>query len=466
MASWVRIEIPFGEDHLLITAPSDTDILSIRDLPAVSEPAAVVETALLRPIGSPSLREIILHKGTPAQIVVAIAVSDATRPLPYAGKTGILLPLLRHLADCGIRREHVRIIVATGMHRPSTREEKERLYGTWVVEHYAIEDHDCEKRPGLVAIGTTRSGTPVWVNSTFFHADLRICTGMVESHFMAGFSGGRKSVCPGLADKETVQKFHGPDFLESPRADNLILDGNPCHEEALEVAAKAGVDFIVNVTVDRNFQTTGVYAGDMVQAHLAACRDIARLVAIPVNHPYDIIITHGGRVGLNHYQTAKAACGALPALKEKGCLIVAANNCDMDPIGSDEYRNLLKLLKTQGPEAYIHTLGSPDWRFMKDQWEPEMWVRVLRKTGDRGLIYCSPNIPTRDYAIIPGLSGYTFLNEPWPETLSKRAELMVQRALTQTHDTYLAQRGREPVVAFLQDGPYGVPVKAQPFEET
>ena len=454
---WREAAVPFGEGELRVRVPPQTEVLRMAEEVPLADPERAIREALEHPIGSPPLQEVVKAKGETGKLKVAIAVSDITRPVPYRGPTGILPPLLEALERAGIRRERITLVVATGMHRPSTPEEKVRMFGEEVVQGFRIEDHDCRDRSRLRYVGETSKGTEVWVNSTFYEADLRILTGLVEAHFMAGFSGGRKSVCPGLVDERSVQRFHGPEFLEDPRADNLILEGNPCHEEALEVAQKVGVDFILNVTVDRAFGITGVYAGDMVGAHLEACRRVKEAVSIPIAEPYDLVITHGGYVGINHYQTAKAACGALQALKDGGYLVIVADNRDVDPIGSPEYRTLLHLLKLQGPEGYVEILRSPRWRFTRDQWEPEMWGKALRKVGAQGLIYCSPNIPEEDYVCIPGISGWDLIRERRPQDPKGLTEAMLQEAILMSYNRLL-ERGGSPRVALLEDGPYGIPV--------
>lgn len=465
MKRWKEIEIVFGQSSLNVKVPPQTEILTMRDLHPLPDPQTAVENALRYPIGAPPLGELVRIKGSTGSLTVAIAVSDITRPVPYRGERGILLPLLSHLERAGVKQDNIRIVVATGMHRMSTREEKIRMYGEEVVGHYSIEDHNCEDTTRLKCIGRTKLGTTVSVNKHFCEADLKICTGLVESHFMAGFSGGRKSICPGLVDKETVQHFHGPDFLENTHTDNLLLEGNPCHEEALEVAMRVGVDFILNVTADRNFYTTGVYAGEMVQAHLKACEAITNAVSIPIDYQFDIVITHGGYVGLNHYQTAKAACNALPAVQDGGKLIIVADNYDVDPIGSPEYRILLQILKLQGVQRYVELLREPFWKFTKDQWEPEMWGRALRKVGEGGIIYCSPNIPKKDYVLIPAVSGYTFLGEELPMKMREAAQVMTQRAIVKLYEDFIKATGKKPTVAYLQDGPYGVAMCLKQYKE-
>ena len=221
------------------------------------------------------------------------------------------------------------------MHRASTDPEKVEMYGEDVVGRFQILDHDCEDNDRLTSIGKTKRGTDVFVNTDFVSSDLKIATGLVETHFMTGISGGRKSICPGLVDVKTIQKFHGPDFLEHPNATNLVLDGNPCHEEALEVAQTVGVDFVVNVNLDKDLRLVRIFAGDMIGAHMEAYEVIRGYAGIPLKDGFDIVLTHGGYVGRDHYQTAKSGVGALPAVKEGAIIIIAAKNRDpLHPIGS------------------------------------------------------------------------------------------------------------------------------------
>jgi hypothetical protein len=287
-------------------------------------------------------------------------------------------------------------------------------------------------------------------------ADVRIVTGLVESHFMAGVSGGRKAVCPALVDRRTIEKFHGPGFLESPCADSLILAGNPCHEEALDVAKTVGVDFTVNVTLDKDMRLTGVFAGHLEKSHLRAFRFMKSYTAIPLDREFDIVLTHSGYAGRNHYQTAKAGCSALPAVKSGGTIIIAADNRDEEPIGSPVYRDLIGRLKMLGVEGYLKMITDPAWSFTKDQWEPEVWGRVLRKVGETGLIYCSPQIPPAEFSRLPGLSGHDLIDEGKALSGLEAARSMVQNALLYAASQHLKE-GRQPSTAIIREGPYGVP---------
>jgi nickel-dependent lactate racemase len=455
---WKKVSVEFGRNFLEVSVPPDCVELGMKEVPSLSDPKAAFENAFLNPIGSSTLEGIIGKKGKPPdKLSVAIAVSDITRPVPYKGENGILFHLLKRLISSGIPRENIKIIVATGMHRASTHEEKVEMYGEDVVELFTVLDHDCEKNDLLESIGKTQRGTNVYVNRDFYFSDLKIATGLVESHFMTGISGGRKSVCPGLVDVKTIQKFHGPEYLEDRNATNLILEGNPCHEEALEVAKTVGLDFIVNVNLDKDLRLTRVFAGDVVEAHMRAYEMIKGYAEIPLDGPFDIVLTHGGYVGRDHYQTAKAGVGAIPAVKEGGVIIIAANNRDpLEPIGSPEYKSLIHLLKLQGPDGYLDLLRTPHWRFTKDQWEPEVWGKVIRKVGEKGLIYCTMEISSEDHCLLPGVCGLDFLKEKRKKPTLEKAQEMVQKAVLFAVNRY-REKGIEPTMAFIREGPYAVP---------
>lgn len=455
---WKKISLEFGKDEIEVLVPPGCIEFTMKNAAVLANPRKSIEDSFDKPIYSPPLGEIIKHKRKPPEeISVAIAVSDITRPVPYRGEKGILMPLLRRLESSGIRKEKIKIIVATGMHRPSTFEEKIEMFGEDVCREYIILDHDCKNNALLESIGKTRRGTHVYVNKYFFLSDLKIATGLVESHFMTGVSGGRKSICPGLVDIKTIQKFHGVEYLENPNSDNLILEGNPCHEEALEVAKTVGVDFILNVTLNKDMEITGIFAGELEAAHMAAYNHMKDYTAMKIDQEYDIILTHGGYVGRNHYQTAKAACGALPALKKEGVLIISADNRDKEPIGSIEYRTLIHLLKLQGIEQYLNIISHPGWRFTKDQWEPEVWGRVLRRIGEERLIYCCPKISKEDYLLIPGKCGIDFLSRR-KRTPKEAAQEMVQNAVYFAFYEF-QKKGINPSMGFIREGPYTVLLK-------
>lgn len=459
MKGWKRIQVEFGDDYLDISVPPQCESLKMKPMPSKAGSKEQISEALNNPIGSPTLPEIIRSKGKPLdELTVCVTVSDITRPVPYKGENGVLLPLFEIIEGAGVKRDNIVIVIGNGMHRPSTLEERLFMYGPEVVKNYRIVDHDCEDMSGMVLAAHTTRDTEVYLNKIFHASDVKIVTGLVESHFMTGISGGRKAVCPALVNTKTIEKFHGVEFLEHPNATNLILEGNPCHEEAVEVAKTVGVDFMISSTLDHKLKITGVYGGDLFDAHMEAFKAMNEFVKIPIKESYDIVLTHAGYVGRDHYQSVKAAVGAIPAVKEKGFIIMAANNVDVRPIGSQEYLTLLHLFKMLGPDRYISILQHPDWIFTKDQWEPEMWGKPIRKVGEEGLIYCAPQLAEEDYKIIPGVGGYEMLDEDQEFASEKeKAEAMFQNAVIYAVNNPKFE-GKEPTVAFVEEGPYGVPM--------
>jgi nickel-dependent lactate racemase len=457
---WKPVAVEYGPTTLQVAVPPDCRVLEMQEIPPCTNPGERIRESIHHPVGAPSLPEILRAKGKPlGEITVCITASDITRPVPYKGEKGILPPLLKLLEDAGIRREHISLLVGTGTHRASTQEEKVAMFGEDVAARYRILDHDCDDA-GLVDIGRTKTGTEILINRCFHEADVKIATALVESHFMAGASGGRKAVCPALVSRRTIEKFHSAEVLDSPLATNLVLKGNPCHEEALEIAQKAGVDFIVNTVLNRRLELMDVFSGDLIQAHAKAVQLLRRVVAIRVDQEYEIVLTHGGYVGINHYQNAKAAVNALPVVKQGGVLILAACERDLDPIGPLTYKTLLHLLKLQGSAAYLSTLMHPGWRFTKDQWEPQMWGKVLDKVGEEGLIYCSARLSKEQHQFVPGGMGWDYLPDGKYADDPEQARTMLQNALIAAvhHPRW---GGRSPSVAFIKEGPYAVPLRAE-----
>jgi nickel-dependent lactate racemase len=454
---WKPVEIECGGHPIQVLLPPDAKTLGMQEFAPLARPADEIRRSLENPIGTPPLPRIIEAKGKPAgNLSVCITTSDITRPVPYKGEGGILDPLLRILHGCGVRRENVTLLVGTGTHRPSTALEKVAMFGERVAAEFRIIDHVCDDESMLTYIGRTRSGTEIHINRHFIEADVKIATGLVESHFMAGVSAGRKAICPALVSRKTIERFHSAEFLSSPKATNLVLEGNPCHEESLEIARKTGVDFIVNTVLNRRLELIGVFSGDLEQSHDKAVELVRRVVAIPVEREYDIVLTHGGYVGINHYQNAKAACNALPIVRENGFLILAACERDQDPIGPATYKTLLHLLKLQGPDGYLAALLNPAWKFTRDQWEPQMWAKVIGKIGEEGILYCTAFIPEQEQRLVPGTAGWDFLPDRILADDVEATQAMVRNALVYAYH-HPKWGDRKPSVAFIMEGPYAIP---------
>ncbi len=448
-----------GGRLLELAVPAGTAVLSMkkpRSLDVELSPGSVLKASYFEAIVAAKLRE----KQDASAVIV---ISDNTRPVPYKGQNGILWPVIEQLIASGVSADRILVLVATGTHRSVTESELRDMLDPRVFDRgIGILNHDCDDEENLAYLGTTSRGSVIHVNRHYLNADIKILTGLVESHFMAGASGGRKSVCPGLVSRQSTHIFHGAEMLASPNARDLVLEENPCHEEALEVALMAGVDFIVNVTLDRDFALTGIFAGDLEVAHQQAVERIREYVAIPVEDEYDVVVTHAGFVGINHYQAAKAGVVALPALRKNGRLIIAARTTDQDQVGSLYYRTMIQLLKLLGPEKFSRVILSPDWGFVPEQWEAQMWARVLERTPQENIIFFSPTMPVSDYTVLPSRDGNLYLPKGQRyqgqfDDISRVAEAAIFEEVNRIRAT----EHREAKVAFLTDGPYGIPIKVQ-----
>jgi nickel-dependent lactate racemase len=250
------------------TLPDDGVVLEPQRVPPLGDVPTAIAQALERPVGPRSLTDVAHGKlAGNADARAVVVVSDSTRPVPYSGPSGILWPMVERLLDSGFTPDRVTLIVATGTHRRLNETEIGRLYdGRVLSAGIAVRCHDAFDPAGLVSVGRTAAGVDVLMDSEYAAADLRILTGLVESHLMAGASGGRKSICPGLLGVDSVRDFHGARVLADPMACDLVTTGNPCHDLALEIARMAPADFIINVTCREDGAVMGVFAGDMEEA--------------------------------------------------------------------------------------------------------------------------------------------------------------------------------------------------------
>jgi len=451
---WKDISLEYGRDHLKIKVPPYCDILKMGYVPALENPREKIEDALSNPMESRPLEDIIRSRKNLSQTTVAIAVSDNTRPVPYHGERedGMLLPLLKRLEKIGVKVQNIKIVIGTGTHLATSDNWKKEAFGEYIKKRYEIVDHDCTSSD-LSYLGNI-DGVPVKINRKFFKADIHVITGLVEPHFMAGVSGGRKAICPGLINLETTYLFHGPEFMDNPLATNLVLEANPCHDFALKVARKVKVDFSVNVILNGEGKPIGVFAGDLNKAHLEAVKELREYCLIPVSHEYDIVLTQGGKVAINHYQAVKAAYGVVPIIKRGGIVILAAHNSSENPVGKEGYERVMKVLKEKGPGKFSQFIKSNRWQFVPDQWQVQKWDQFFRKVGafDR-LIYCTTNIEPQELKELPGQSGYDFIKGK-----NVAPDEMVQNALFYAIGKIKERVKRNPKMAFVKEGPYAVPI--------
>ena len=287
--------------------------------PEAAVGAGVVRNAFERPVGTPRLREIA--KG---DITAAVLVSDATRAVP----TQAIVPyVMSELQAGGLRPENVTFIVATGVHRPATDEEMQRILGPEWRGRVRIENHDPYAEKRLAFLGATTYGTPVSVNRRAYESDLRIVIGKVEPHEFAGFSGGRKSVLPGIASEKTIRANHRPEMILDPAAAIGVYDDNPVSRDMMEAAEMLGVHFCVNVLADSAGGIADVVCGDIRESHERAIDVLKKRIAVPFPSRCPVLVTTPGRpLNINLYQSIKCIIAAAPVVADDG-VIVAYSEC-------------------------------------------------------------------------------------------------------------------------------------------
>ncbi len=382
MSATKTIGLLYGKSGLEVSVPATATVLAGSAPKAATDPARAVREALARPIGAPPLAEILRSKRPKT---VAITISDGTRPVP---NLDFLPPILARINAAGVDDSSIVIIIGTGMHRPSTDAERRRLVGEDILDRIEVTDHRADDPATLTSVS---EDPPVKVCRRFAEADFRIVTGLIEPHFMAGFSGGRKGVCPALVDLETVQRFHGYRTLADPAAEGGLLEGNPCHRIALEVARKVGVDFLLNVAITADRRIAGVYCGDLEEAHAAGCRDVAEWTGAEIDAPFDLVVTCGGGYPLDEtfYQTVKGMCTAINALGEHSTLL-QVSDCG-EGVGSDAYTEMM-LRYDNDWRAFLADIEAAAPATSLDQWEYQMQARVLARIGRRKLWFASDGL--------------------------------------------------------------------------
>ncbi|MBT5876792.1 MAG: nickel-dependent lactate racemase [Candidatus Latescibacteria bacterium] len=422
------VNLAYGRDALPVEIPDSNlaAVLNMNPVPHLADPAMTTREALLCPIDSQPLSELARVRKD-----ACVVVSDITRPVPH---DVILPPILQTLELNGITAEDITLLVATGLHEPMGEAQLRETLTDPIVDRYNVVNHVARNPDEQMYLGDTPAGIPAYVDRRYVHSDLKILTGLIESHFMAGYSGGRKLVAPGLVGTKTIELLHGPTVLEDPRAANGVLEGNPLHEASLSIARMAGADFIVNVAMDEERRVTGVFAGELEAAHLAGVAAVEQMVQVFLEEPVDIVITSSAGYPLDttFYQAVKGMVGVLDILKQDGTIIIAAS-C-MDGIGSKEFEELLRNTSDLG--AFIHGIQQPGV-FTIDQWEVEELIKALRKA--HVLLYTDGLSPDdiRSCLVEPATS----------------VESGISAALT--------RHGEDARIAVVPKGPYVMPRLAQ-----
>jgi nickel-dependent lactate racemase len=375
----MEIAFAFGKGELPLTLPQGPryQILRAHGAEPVTNLDNALGAALDQPIGCAPLCDLASGKRS-----AAIAVCDITRPAP---NSITLPPLIERLHRAGIERHNVTILIATGLHRIATAEELRTILGPEIAARYRIVNHDARDLSAHRPLGKTARGTPVHIDEQFMAADLHISLGFIEQHLMLGFSGGRKLIAPGLAAQETIKVIHSPKFMREAEAREGSLQKNPLHRELLEIAGMARHDFILDVTLTRSREISGIFAGEPIAAHAAGVQFLNSSSRDDLDQPVDAAITSaaGYPLDLTFYQTIKGITAAQHIVREGGSIFVLAECAE--GAGSPEFAE--KLRAYRGPDDYLD--GIRDTPVEVDQWQIEKLALVAKK---HPLLFFTPGV--------------------------------------------------------------------------
>jgi nickel-dependent lactate racemase len=416
----MKIHLAYGKQGLDVEVPEKNlaKILTMKLTPPLVDPLGAIKDSLLHPIGCAPLGELARKAKS-----VCIVVCDFTRPVP---NKLLLPPILNLLETNGVERQNITILIATGLHRPSTPTERDMMFGPDILRRCTIVDHRASIVQEQRSVGRTRRNTPVYIDERYCSADLKITVGFIEPHLMAGFSGARKIVAIGCAGEETIKTLHSPEFLDDQLCCEGSIDRNPLHHELLEIAHMAGHSFTVDVALDANKFITGVFAGHPQLAHAAGVEAVRKSVGAILPEPADIVLTTcaGYPLDLTYYQAIKGMTAALPVLKRGGVLILAAECAE--GLGSDRFVSMATRFRTSEEfDRWIHSHPVE-----VDQWQ----LQECAKATQRG-------------EVIVVSSGIRLEHR---EKLFVRTAASVEEALQQA----MKKEGPNASIAVIPRGPY------------
>ena len=432
----MKVKFPYNNRHLEIIVPDNTTLYNTTYKEPTIEANKVVLMAIRNPIKSEPLSAILKKSESKSVVIV---VSDITRPIPYASFLGVIL---KEIEDAGVLRNNIVILIATGMHRPSTITEREHMFGKSICEAYRIIDHEAEKEDDLVTIeGTSYAGRTIELNRHFIEADFRIVTGLVEPHFMAGFSGGRKSICPGLCSLETVKAFHSFSFLDNPNSRNANLKDNPLHSEAISIARKIEVGFSINLILNKEHKVIDAIAGDIEESHKLACKVVSENACPEVEQEHDVVITSSGGYPLDatFYQCVKGMVSSLPVVKKNGT-VVSLGSC-LEGVGGNEYKSTLKKYSGNWKGFLSDSMNTKN--VIKDQWQFQMQTKVLEHVCEENLIFVTDGISNSELSKL-SVNGVFAAEDHIQEKVQEIVDAFVKEGKT---------------LAVIPEGPYCSPIK-------
>jgi nickel-dependent lactate racemase len=368
----MHIDLRYGKGNYRLELDPGWDVSVIRKpaMPLLADPAGALRAALAAPVGARPLAEEA--RGATS---ACILVCDITRPVP----NGLFLPLLvRELLQAGVPAAGITILVATGLHRPNEGDELAELVGDpWVMQTVKVENHYARNDADHVDLGATARGTPVKLDRRFVEADVRIATGLVEPHFMAGYSGGRKVIAPGVAHRDTITTFHSARFMAHPRAANCVLEGNPLHEEQLEIMRMLGGALALNTVIDEHRQLSFVNFGEVVESHLLAVEFIRRYAVVPIGRKFATVVTSAAGYPLDktYYQTVKGMVAPIDILAPGGDLLIVSECAE--GMGSAEYVEAQQRLLGLGVDGFMADISAKRHADV-DEWQTQMQLKPMR----------------------------------------------------------------------------------------
>ena len=421
------ISLNYGKTSLGIILDKDWDatIIEKQNMPVIDDPLTAISTAFSEGDGSGSLEDVAKGKSS-----ACILICDITRPVP----NGLILPqLIERLIKAGIKKECITILVATGLHRPNKGDELLEIVGSQkVLETVRVENHYARNDDDHIFLCRSTSGLDIKIDKRFAMADLKIVIGLVEPHFMAGYSGGRKLVIPGVAHHQTITGFHTAKFLEHPCSRTCNLKGNIFHEFQLEGIRKLSNLFAVNVVIDEKRNLSFVNFGDIEKSHAMAIQYLKQYAEIKISEKFSTILTSAGGYPLDktYYQTVKAMVTAMDILEPGGDIIVVSE-CS-EGMGSDEYLTAQKLLFNLGKQAFLERLKSREYAQI-DEWQTEMQLKPM---GTGNIHLFAPKLLEKD-------RKYTCVNH------ISDLKTMICKSIN---------RSGNKKIAIIPEGPYVIPI--------
>jgi nickel-dependent lactate racemase len=367
-----KVKLPYGKKSITIDIPEDRLegilVSKVNKYSTQESEEDIVKKAIINPIGVPRLKDLARDKKK-----IVVISSDHTRPVP----SHITMPLILNEIRQGNPKAEITILVATGYHRSSTEAELREKYGDKIVDKEKIVIHDSRDRDNMVKVGILPSGGELVLNRLAIEADLLVAEGFIEPHFFAGFSGGRKSILPGIASKETILANHCSEFIAHPKARTGVLKGNPIHEDMLYAAKKANLNFILNVVINGDKKIINAFAGHWEEAHLKGCEFVSKLAGFKSKLADIVITTNGGYpLDQNIYQSVKGMTAAEATCK-KGGVIIIASTC-ADGHGGDSFYNTFA--KANSVQNVIDEIMARNRnKTIPDQWESQILARILLK---------------------------------------------------------------------------------------